>query len=225
MRKRHQSIPAPRRTSAPPGMTPTILAHADLVTVLVSAPWDEWHDQWMAQVTDETGIDYFDDVFRMFTPAAVGMATTALRAHIDAHHALYEAAGVAVFVEPLREQDDAIICTFGLFETMHEEMEDEDDDAEFPRFIETVEHYALLVPAYRDGDTPFPGDAFAPGDAFFSAVDQTTIIGDATLADIKAHAEQYALVDVQVTTIYGRVALLARDENDDDGEPDVALTA
>ena len=48
MRKRRQSIPAPRRTSAPHGMTPTILAYADNVTVLVSAPWDEWYDQWMA---------------------------------------------------------------------------------------------------------------------------------------------------------------------------------
>jgi hypothetical protein len=205
-------------------MTPTILARADLVTVLVSAPWDEWHDQWMAQVTDETGIDYFDDVFRMFTPAAVGMATTALRAHIDAHHALYEAAGLRIFVEPLPEQDDAIVCTFGLFETMHEELEDEDDHA-VPRFIETVEHYALLVPAYRDDHGPFPGDVYAPGDAFFSAVDQTTIIGDATLADIKTHPEVYALVDVRVTTIYGRVELLAQDDDDEDKGPDVALTA
>jgi hypothetical protein len=224
VRKSYQSLPAPRRISAPHGMTPTILAHAGIVTVLVSASWDTWHDQWMAQAIDEMGIDYFDDVFRMFTPAAVGMATTALRAHIDAHHALYEAAGVAIFVEPLPEQDDAIVCTFGLFETIHEELEDE-DDAEFPRFIETVEHYTLLIPAYRDDDTPFPGDAFALGDAFFSAVDQTTIIGDATLADIKAHPEQYALVDVQVTTIYARAALPAREEDDDDGEPDVALTA
>jgi len=205
-------------------MTPTILAHADIVTVLVSAPWDAWHDQWMAQATDETGIDYFDDVFRMFTPAAVGMATTALRAHIDAHHALYEAAGVAIFVEPLPEQNDAIVYTFGLFETMHEEMEDE-DDGEFPRFIETVEHYALIVPVHREGNEPFPGDIYAPRDPFFSAVDQQPIIGDATLADIKTHPEQYALVDVQVTTIYGRVELLARDDDDAAGESDVVLTA
>ncbi len=224
MRKRHQSIPAPRRTSAPHGMTPTILAHADIVTVLVSAPWDEWYDQWIAQATDETGIDYFDDVFRMFTPAAVGMATTALRGHIDAHHALYEAAGVAIFVEPLPEQNDAIVYTFGLFETMHEEMEDE-DDGEFPRFIETVEHYALIVPVHREGNEPFPGDIYAPRDPFFSAVDQQPIIGDATLADIKTHPEQYALVDVQVTTIYGRVELLARDDDDAAGESDVVLTA
>jgi hypothetical protein len=62
-------------------------------------------------------------------------------------------------------------------------------------------------------------------DRFFSAVDQNTIIGDATLAAIKAHPEQYALVDVQVTTIYGRVTLLARDDTDAAGESDVVLTA
>jgi hypothetical protein len=224
VRKRHQSIPAPRRTSAPHGMTPTILAHADIVTVLVSAPWDAWHDQWMAQATDETEIDYFDDMFRMFTPAAIGMATAALREHLDANHTLYEAAGVTIFVEPLPEQDDEIVCTFGLIESMHEEMEDADDNA-FPHFLETVGHYALIVPVYREGNEPFPGDIYAPRDPFFSVVDQQPIIGDATLADIKTHPEQYALVDVQVTTIYARVALLAHHDDDAAGESDVVLTA
>ena len=49
-------------------------------------------------------------------------------------------------------------------------------------------------------------------------------VSEATLADIKAHPEEYALVDVQVTTIYGRVELLARDD-EAAGESDVALTA
>ncbi len=73
-------------------MTPTVLARVDSVTVLVSAPWDEWYDQWMEQATEETGIDYFDDMFSMFTPAAIGIAITALREHLDAHRAHYEAA-------------------------------------------------------------------------------------------------------------------------------------
>src|SRR6266540_4211064 len=105
MSKPRPSPPPPRRAAAPRGMTPTVLARVDSVAVLVNAPWDEWYDQWMEQATDETGIDYFDDVFRMFTPAAIGMATAALRKHLDAHHALYEAAGVAIFVEPLPEQN------------------------------------------------------------------------------------------------------------------------
>jgi hypothetical protein len=205
-------------------MTPTVLARVDSVAVLVSAPWDEWYDQWMEQATDETGIDYFDDVFRMFTPAAIGMATAALHKHLDAHQVHYAAAGVTIFVEPLPEQDDEIVCAFGLIETMHEEMEDEGDH-EFPRFLETIEHYALIVPVYREGNEPFPGDIYVPGDPFFSAVDQNTIISDATLVDIKAHPEVYALVDVQVTTIYGRVELLARDDEEAAGESDVALTA
>jgi hypothetical protein len=205
-------------------MTPTVLARADSVTVLVSAPWDEWYDQWMEQATEETDIDYFDDVFSMFTPAAIGMATAALREHLDAHRVHYAAAGVTIFVEPLPEQDDEIVCTFGLIESMHEELEDEGDHA-FPRFLETIGHYALIVPVYREGNEPFPGDVYAPGDPFFSAVDQNTIIGDATLADIKAHPEQYTLVDVQVTTIYARAALLAQDDDNAAGELDVALTA
>ncbi len=203
-------------------MTPTVLARVDSVTVLVSAPWDEWYDQWMEQATEETGIDYFDDMFSMFTPAAIGIAITALREHLDAHRAHYEAAGVTIFVEPRPEQADELVCTFGLIETMHEELE---DDHAFPRFRETVERYALIVPVQREGDEPFPGDIYAPKDRFFSAVDQNTIISDATLADIKAHPEAYALVDVQVMTIYGRVELLARDDDEAAGESDVALTA
>ncbi len=219
MPNQHQATPIPR-------MTPTVLGRRDIVTALISAPFDAWFDQWMLQAdaaTDPADVDYFDDAVRMFIPAAVGLAAAALRAHLDAHQTGYAAAGVTLFVEPLPEQHDGIICTFGLIETMHEDILDEDDD-EFPRFRETVEHYALIVPAYRDGEDSFSADAFAPGDPFFSAVDQNPVIGAATLADVKAHPEVYALVDVQVATLYAQVALLARDD-DEASASDVALTA
>jgi hypothetical protein len=220
-----------RSTSGAPAqaLTPTILARRDIVTVLVCAPFDAWYDQWMHQVDDAddardpAGVDYFDDAVRMLEPAALGMATAALRAHLDAHHADYAAAGVTLLVEPLIPQDDEIVCLLGVFETMHEEGEGWREDGELS-FVETVEQYALMVLAYRDDAMPFPIDIFAPGDPFFSAADQTTAISNATLADVTAHPEQYALVDVQVTALYAHLALLARDD-DEASAPDVALTA
>jgi len=229
MRRRLQTIPRPTSGAPAHGMTPTILARRDVVTVLICAPFDTWYDQWMLQVddaddaADPAGVDYFDDAVRMLEPAAIGMATTVLRAHLDAHQAEYAAAGVSLLVEPLVPQDDEIVCLLGVFETMHENGAGWREDGELS-FAETVAQYALIVPAYRDGEDPFSADAFAPGDPFFSAVDQATVIGNATLADVNAHPEQYALVDVQVTALYAHLALLARDD-DEASASDVALTA
>ena len=215
MRRRLQSIPQPTSGAPAHAMAPTILARRNIVTVLVGAPFDAWYDQWMLQVDDTddaaevAGVDYFDDAVRMLEPAAMGMATAALRAHFDAHQAESAAAGVWLLVEPLVPQDDEIVCLLGVLETMHEEGQGWREEGELS-FVETVEQYALIVPAYRDDAMPFPSDVFAPGDPFFSAVDQTTVIGNATLADIKAHPEQYALVDVQVTTLYARVQRLGQ---------------
>ena len=229
MSRRLQSIPRPTSGAPVHAMTPTILARRDVVTVLVGAPFDAWYDQWMLQIdaaddaADPAGVDYFDDAVRMLEPAALGLATAALRAHLDAHQAEYAAAGVTLLVEPLVPQDDEIMCLLGVLETMHEEGEGWREDGELS-FVETVEQYALMVPAYRDDALPFPIDIFAPGDPFFSAVDQATVIGNATLADVTAHPEQYALVDVQVTALYAHLALLARDD-DEASASDVALTA
>ncbi len=229
MSRRLQSIPRPTSGAPVHAMTPTILARRDVVTVLVGAPFDAWYDQWMLQIdaaddaADPAGVDYFDDAVRMLEPAALGLATAALRAHLDAHQAEYAAAGVTLLVEPLVPQDDEIVCLLGVLETMHENGEGWREDGELS-FIETVEQYALMVPAYRDDALPFPIDIFAPGDPFFSAVDQATVFGNATLADVTAHPEQYALVDVQVTALYAHLALLARDD-DEASASDVALTA
>jgi hypothetical protein len=96
-------------------------------------------------------------------------------------------------------------------------------DGELP-FVETVAHDAIAGMAYRAAESPFPAAVFAPGDPFFSAVDDSALLSDATLADVKAHPEQYALVDVQVTALYAHLALLARDA-DESGASDVAITA
>jgi hypothetical protein len=67
-----------------------------------------------------------------------------------------------------------------------------------------------------------PAAVFAPGDPFFAAVDDSALLSDASLADVRTHPEWYALVNVQVTTLYARVQLL--DQAGDD--PAVrALTA
>ncbi|MDQ2995501.1 MAG: hypothetical protein M3R61_00375, partial [Chloroflexota bacterium] len=97
----------------------------------------------------------------------------------------------------------------------------EDDERSF---VETVEQYALGVPAYRDAESPFAPTLFAPGDPFFSAVDDSPLLSDAMLAEVKAHPEQYALVEVQATALYAHLALLAQ-EDDEASAADVALTA
>jgi len=208
-------------------MTPTILGRRDTVAVLVQAPFDTWYDQWMLQVDDAddaadlSGVDYFDDAVRMLEPAALGMAVESLRAHLNAHQTNYAAAGVTVLVEPRIAQDDALVCLLGVLETLHEEGAGWREDDEL-LFVETVAHDALAVPAYRAAESPFPAVVFAPGDPFFSAVDDSALLGEATLADVRAHPEQYALVDVQVTTLYARVQLLGQ-AGDDPSER--ALTA
>ena len=78
------------------------------------------------------------------------------------------------------------------------------------------------MPVYRTAESPFPAAVFAPGDPFFSAVDNSALLSDTTLADVQAHPEWYALVDVQVTTLYARVQLLGQ-ASDDPAEQ--ALTA
>jgi hypothetical protein len=208
-------------------MTPTILGRHDTVAVLIQAPFDAWYDQWMLQIddtddaADPAGVDYFDDVVRMLEPAAIGMAVAALRAHLDAHQVDYVAAGVTVLVEPRIPQDDALVCLLGVLETMHEEGEGWREDGE-RSFVETVAHDALAGMAYRAAESPFPAAVFAPGDPFFSAVDDSALLSDATLADVQAHPERYALIDVQVTTLYARVQLLGQ-AGDDPAEQ--ALTA
>jgi hypothetical protein len=227
MPKRHQSTSAPQRTAPPHGMTPTILGRRDTVAVLIQAPFDAWYDQWMLQIddtddaVDPAGVDFFDDAVRMLESAAIGMAAAALRTHLDAHQADYAAAGVTVLVEPRALQDDALVCLLGVLETMHEEGEGWREDGE-RAFVETVAHDALAVAAYRAAESPFPAAVFAPGDPFFSAVDDSALLSDVTLADVQAHPEWYALVDVQVTTLYARVQLLGQ-ASDDPAER--ALTA
>jgi hypothetical protein len=194
-------------------MTPTIQARRDTVTVLIRAPFDAWYDQWMLQVdndaADPDGVDYFDDAVRLFEPAASGMALAALRAHLDAHATVYAAAGVTLLVEPLVAQADQIVQLLGVFETMHEDGLGRRVDDELS-FVETVAHDAIAGMAYRAAESPFPAAVFAPGDPFFSAVDDSALLSDATLAEIRAHPEQYALVDVQVTVRYARVQLLGQ---------------
>jgi len=227
MGRRLQSIPRPTSGAPAHAMTPTILARRDVVTVLVGAPFDAWYDQWMRQVdaaddaADPAGVDYFDDAVRMLEPAAIGMATTALRAHLDAHQAEYAAAGVSLLVEPLVPQDDEIVCLLGVFETMHENGEGRREDGELS-FVEMIAHDAISGMAYRAAEAPFPAAVFAPGDPFFSAIDDSALLSDATLAEVRAHPDQYALVDVQVTTLYSRVQLLGQAG---DGSAEQALTA
>src|SRR5882672_11306625 len=203
MPKHLQSTSAPQRTAPPHGMTPTILGRRDTVAVLIQAPFDAWYDQWMLQIdaddaVDPAGVDFFDDAVRILEPAAIGMAVAALRAHLDAHQADYAAAGVTVLVEPRIPQDDALVCLLGVLETMHEEGEGWRADGE-RSFVETVAHDALAVPVYRAAESPFPAAVFAPGDPFFAAVDDSALLRDATLADVRTHPEWYALVNVQVT--------------------------
>jgi hypothetical protein len=200
-------------------MTPTILGRCDTVAVLVQAPFDAWYDQWMLQVDDAddaanpAGVDYFDDAVRMLEPAAIGMAVAMLRTHFDAHQADYATAGVTVLVEPRIPQDDALVCLLGVLEIMHEEGEGWRADGELS-FVETIAHDALAVPVYRAAESPFPAAVFAPGDPFFAAVDDSALLSDATLADVQAHPEWYALVNVQVTTLYARVQLLGQAGDD-----------
>jgi len=212
MPKRHRSTSAPQRTARPPGMTPTILGH-DTVAVLIQAPFDAWYDQWMLQVDDSdaavdpAGVDCFDDAVRILESAAIGMAAAALRTHLDAHQADYAAAGVTVLVEPRVPQDDALVCLLGVLETMHEEGEGWRADGE-RSFVETVAHDALAGMVYRAAESPFPAAVFAPSDPFFAAVDDSALLRDATLTDVRTHPEWYAIVNVQVTTLYTRVQLL-----------------
>jgi hypothetical protein len=209
MPKRHQATSAPQRTAPPHGMTPTILGRRDTVAVLIQAPFDAWYNQWMLQIddtddaVDPVGVDFFDDAVRMLESAAIGMAVAALRAHLDAHQADYATASVTVLVEPRIPQDDALVCLLGVLETMHEDGEGWPEDGELS-FVETVAHDALAVAAYRTEESPFPAAVFAPGDPIFSAVDDSALLSDVTLADVQAHPEWYALVNVQVTTLYAR---------------------
>jgi hypothetical protein len=225
MRRRPQPTMPPTGGAPAHAMTPTIQARRDVVTVLVCAPFDAWYDQWMLQVdndaVDVDGVDFFDDAVRLFEPAALGMALAALRAHLDAHAATYAAAGVTLLVEPRIAQADQIVQLLGVFETMHEDGAGRREDGELS-FVETVAHDALRVPAYRAAASPFPAAVFAPGDPFFSAVDDSALLSDATLDAVRAHPEQYALVDLQVTTIYARL-LLRGPAGDDAAEQ--ALTA
>ena len=208
-------------------MTPTILGRQDTVAVLIQAPFDAWYDQWMLQIddtddaVDPAGVDFFDDAVRMLESAAIGMAVAALRTHLDVHQTDYAAAGVTVLVEPRMPQDDALVCLLGVLETMHEEGEGWRVDGE-RSFVEIVAHDALAVPVYRTVESPFPAAVFAPGDPFFAAVDDSALLSDATLTDVRTHPEWYALVSVQVTTLYARVHLLGQAG---DGPTERALTA
>ena len=83
------------------------------------------------------------------------------------------------------------------------------DLAKDPKQSETLN--AVL---YRAAESPFPAAVFAPGDPFFSAIDDSALLSDTTLADVRTHPEQYALVDVQVTTLYARVQLLGQAGDD-----------
>jgi hypothetical protein len=208
-------------------MTPTIHARHDVVTVLVAAPFDAWYDQWMLQAdkadaaADPDGVDFFDDAVRLFEPAASGMALSALRAHLDARATKFAAAGVTLLVEPRIPQASEIVCLLGVFETMHEDGVGRREDGELS-FVETVAHDAIAGMAYRAAESPFPAAVFAPGDLFFSAGDDSPLLSDATLDAVRAHPEQYALVDLQVTTVYAR--LLLREPAGDDAAAR-ALTA
>lgn len=220
MRRRSQLTMSSTGGTLAQAMTPTILACRDIVTVLIAAPFDTWYDQWMLQAdtaddaTDPEGVDYFDDAVRLFEPAASGMAMAALRAHLDAHAAEFAAAGVTLLVEPCIPQEDEIACLLGVFETMHEDGLGQREDGELS-FVETVAHDAIAGMAYRAAESPFPAAIFAPGDPFFSAVDDSPLLSDATLNAVRARSEQYALVDLQVTTLYARVLLrgLAGDDS------------
>ncbi|MDQ2995502.1 MAG: hypothetical protein M3R61_00380, partial [Chloroflexota bacterium] len=109
--------PPVRQAARVPGLTPTITARRDVVTVLVRAPFDTWYDQWMLQAdgaADPAGVDYFDDAVRLLEPAALGMAAVALRTHLDAHHVHYVAAGVSLLIEPLVPQEDEIVQLLGV---------------------------------------------------------------------------------------------------------------
>lgn len=151
---------APRSTDAGRAarLTPPIPARRDIVSVLVSARFDAWYDQWMLQAKDAAeaeGVDFFDDAVGMLEPAAAGMALAALRAHLDAHKTTYATAGLTLLVEPCVPEGDALACLLGVFEAMHEDEHGRRDDGELP-FVKAVEQAALAVPTYGEPDSPFP---------------------------------------------------------------------
>ncbi len=208
--------PRPAGAGRAARFTPTIQARRDIVTVLVGARFDAWYDLWTQQASAEAAADdtdYFDDAVGMLEPAAAGMALAALRAHLDAHRAAYDAAGVTLLVEPSLPEGDELACMLGAVETMHEDARGRRDDGELS-FVETVEQGALAVPVYRDPGSPFAHAVFAPGDPFFSAVDGSSFAEDATLAKVQAHPERYALVELQVTTLFARLALYGGADDD-----------
>ncbi len=201
--------PCPADAGRAARLTPPIQARRDIVTVLVGARFDAWYDQWMLQAKADAsveGVDLFDDAVKMLEPAAAGMALAALRAHLDAHQAAYDAAGVTLLVEPCIPEGDELACLLGVLETMHEDERGRRDDGELS-FVETVEHAALGLLAYRDPDSPFTRTVFAPGDPFFSAIDNSSFAKDTTLARVRAHPDRYALIELQVTTLFARLAL------------------
>jgi hypothetical protein len=55
---------------------------------------------------------------------------------------------------------------------------------------------------------------FARGDPFFAAADDSALLTDTRLADVQAQPEWYALIDIQVTTLFARVQLLGQARDD-----------
>lgn len=195
-------------------LPPMVRTRTDWVTVLVNGSWHECYQHWIAQSPHGVNLNatFINQMVKMFTPAAVGLATTALRQHLDAYRTFYASAQVTLFAEPLLDLAEEAVCIFGLLSPIQRALGC--IDSSMPPFLEQVNTLACQVDECREGDEPFPTSIYAPGDGFFSAVDGATGISNATLRQIETYPERYALVDIQVTTLYGPVMRLRKDGTD-----------